>query len=151
MIPQSPLSELFWILFLFPVVGALFGVYWIYLDAAIRGSDSPFLWATGCVVIPFLLIGYLLYRSEIGGRTEPASQQERLVGTFAVAHMVSVLGLVFLLPPDPFTQLTYYLPFVIIGTLPGFWLVWRRGYAQFRHKIGLVHKSEKRTKDGVGP
>jgi hypothetical protein len=147
MVLQSLPSELFWILFLFPAIGALLGVYWTYLDATARGSGSPSQWAIGCVVIPFLLIGYLLYRSKIGGRKEPASQRERLVGTLVVAHMVSVLGAVFLLPPDPFTQLLYYLPLVVIGLLPGYWLVWRRGYARLRHKVGLVHESERQRQD----
>ncbi|RDI73059.1 hypothetical protein DWB78_08255 [Halopelagius longus] len=124
--------------------------YWIYLDAKERGSDSSLLWAVGCTVFQPLVVGYLLYRSEIGGRTEPAGLTERAVGTFVVGHILTVqlwlaLRYVGVLPPfvDSFTlELLYYALLFAAGVVPAYWLVWRRGWARLRRAFGWVQESE---------
>lgn len=113
---------------------ALIG-YWVFLDADERGSNASLLWAIGCIVIRPLSLGYLLYRSEIGGRTEPAGETERAVGTFVISYIVAVqlrfiLRYVGAYPTvvGGFTaELYYYILLFAVGGIPGYWLVWQRG------------------------
>ena len=127
---------------------ALLG-YWVHLDAGERGSDSALLWAVGSVLVPPLSLGYLLYRSEIGGRTEPAATTERAVGPFVVGHLVAVqlrfvLSRFGALPfGEPGLGWPTYLPLLTAGVLVGYWLVWRRGWARLRREFGWVHESER--------
>ena len=123
--------------------------YWVHLDAGKRGSDASLLWAVGCVVVPPLVFGYLLYRSEMGGRTEPAGVTERTVGTFVVGHLVAVqlrfvLSLFDALPfGDPGVGWPTSVLLLAAGALVGYWLVWRRGWARLRREFGWVHDSER--------
>lgn len=125
----------------FVVVSVLLGC-WIYADAIARGSDSALSWAIGSVATLFLTGVYLLYRHRIGGRTDPASRQERIAGTVVVAQVVGLGVAVQLPPPDPFTQVMYLPLFVIAGLIPGYWLVWQHGYARLRRRVGVVHDDE---------
>ena len=122
--------------------------YWVHLDAVERGSDRSPAWALGCVLVPPLVVGYLLYRSEIGGRTEPAGVTERLVGTAVIVHLVAVqvrfvLSAFDALPfGDPGVGWPTYLLLLAAGGPVGYWLVWRRGWARLRRAFGWVHESE---------
>ncbi|MFC6826980.1 hypothetical protein [Halopelagius fulvigenes] len=124
--------------------------YWIYLDAKERGSDSSLLWAIGCTVFQPLVVGYLLYRSEIGGRTEPAGPTERAVGAFVVGHVVAVqlwfvlrsVGVFPQFVDDFAVELLYYALLFAVGAVPGYWLVWRRGWARLRRAFGWIQESE---------
>lgn len=127
----------------FVVVSVLLGC-WIYADATARGSDSALSWAIGSVATQIVIVVYFLYRHRIGGRTDPASRQERIAGTVVVAQVFGLGVTVQLLPPDPFTQVTSLPLLVIAGLLPGYWLVWQHGYARLRRRIGLVHDDEQR-------
>ncbi len=125
--------------------------YWIYLDATERGSNANLLWAIGCTAFQPLVIGYLLYRSEIGGRTEIAGVRERSIGTFVIGHLVAV-QLWFALRFSnviatgiypPVVELQYYVALFVIGAIPGYWLVWKRGWARLRRRIGWIQESER--------
>jgi len=127
--------------------------YWVSLDAAERGSDASLLWALGCVVFQPLVVGYLLYRSRIGGRTEPAGVQERLVGTFVIGHFVAaqlwfalrLLDVLASVTYPPVVELQYYLALLAVGVLPGSLLVWNRGWERIRRTLGWVHEQERET------
>jgi hypothetical protein len=124
--------------------------YWIYVDATERGSDAALSWAGGCAVFQPLTIGYLLYRSEIGERTDPAAASERAIGTFVIAHLVAIQlrfvlrysGLITPPVPSPVVELLYYVGLLVVGILPAYWLIWQRGWARTRRKIGWSQKSE---------
>lgn len=130
------------------LVLALVG-YWVHLDASERGSDADLLWALGCVLVPPLVVGYLLYRSEIGGRSEPSGVTERAVGTFVIGHLVAVqlrfaLSTMEALPfGEPGLGWPTYLLLLAPSLALGYWLVWRRGWARLRRAFGWVHESER--------
>jgi hypothetical protein len=137
--------------YLFHVLfSALIG-YWIYLDATERGSNANLLWAIGCTFIQPLIIGYLLYRSEIGGRTKPAGVSERLIGTFVIGHLVTAQLWFVLRFTDiistrvypPIVELQYYSALFVVGVIPGYWPVWKRGWARIRREFGWVQESER--------
>ena len=139
----SPFS-LFHVLF-----SALLG-YRVHLDASERGSNANLLWAIGCTVFQPLTVGYLLYRSQIGGRIEPSGTVERLIGVFVIGHLLTVL-LWFVLRftevistaiYSPTVEFQYYVVLFVVGVVPGYWLVWNRGWARIRRRIGWVQQSE---------
>lgn len=125
--------------------------YWVYLDATERESNANLLWAIGCTVFQPLTVGYLLYRSQIGGRTEPAGIGERLIGTYAVGHLIAAQLWFALRFTDvisttvypPLVELQYYVVLLIIGAVPGYWLVWKRGWSRIRRRLGWVQESER--------
>lgn len=129
---------------------ALLG-YWVYLDTTERGSNANLLWAIGCTVFQILVIGYLLYRSQVGGRTESAGVGERLMGTFVIGHLITVQLWFVLRFTDvvsdtlypPVVELQYYVTLFMVSVIPGYWLVWKRGWARTRRKIGWVQESER--------
>lgn len=124
--------------------GGLCFAYWVYLDATERTSDSAVAWAIGSLTVPLLPLGYLLYRHRIGGRPEPASRRERVVGTLGLAVVSGLVVEAQFAPPDPFTQIVH-LPVAVFAAVPvSYWLVWRSGYARLRRRIGLVHEDEQR-------
>jgi hypothetical protein len=98
-----------------------------------------------------LTIGYLLYRSQIGGRTEPASLGERLIGTFVIGHLVTVqlwfalrfIDAISTPVSSPIVEAQYYVVLFVVGVSLGYWFVWKRGWARIRRKIGWVHESER--------
>lgn len=137
----------------FFVMHAIFYVllgFWIFIDAKARGSDSAAVWGVGCLIFPLLVIGYLLYRSEIGGRTEKASIVERGAGTIIIAHLNAVV-LRFILSlndvypqfvEQPLAEVPYYLFLFILGAIPGYLLIWRNGWAQIRHRFNWASESD---------
>ncbi|WP_266080813.1 hypothetical protein [Haladaptatus caseinilyticus] len=134
------------------IFSALIG-YWIYLDATERGSDANLLWALGCTFIQPLILGYLLYRSEIGGRTEPAGVTERVIGTVVIGQLVTeqlwfglrFTGIIASRVYPPAVELQYYVALFAVGVIPGYWLVWKRGWARIRREFGWVQESERAT------
>lgn len=137
--------------YLFHVLFSAFIGYWVYLDATERGSNASYLWAIGCTVFQPLVIGYLLFRGQIGGRREPAEATERAVGSLIIGHLIAV-QLLFVLryfEAIPTTNLSlvveaqYYVVLFIVGVLPGYWLVWKRGWARIRRIIGWIQESER--------
>lgn len=120
----SPFS-LFHVLFLV-LVG-----YWVFLDATERESSGNLFWAIGCMVFQPLVIGYLLYRSQIGGRTEPAGAKERIIGIFVIGHLVAAQLWFILRFADvimttvypPIVELQYYVALFMVGAIPGYWFV----------------------------
>lgn len=133
------------------VLFTVFIAYWIHVDATERGSDAALLWAGGSAVFGPLIIGYLLYRSEIGERTHLAMASERAIGTFVVAHLVAI-QLWFVLrysgvitPPISSlgVELLYYVGLLAVGLVPGYWLVWKRGWARTRRKVGWSQESDR--------
>ncbi len=130
----------FWL----PALSTLLLGYWVYLDASIRGSDAALLWAVCCTAFLPLIIGYLLHRSEIGGRPEPANRRERILGTYLAAHVFAAL-IVTLIPQLQLSRPMFYFGALLVGLLPGYWLVWNRGWAQLRREFGWSHPSESVT------
>lgn len=137
-------------LYLLHVLFSAFIGYWVYLDATERESNASYLWAIGCTVFQPLVIGYLLFRSQIGGRREPAEFAERAVGSFIVGHLIAVqlwfvLRYFEVIPTanlSPIIEFQYYVALFVVGVLPGYWLVWKRGWARIRRSIGWIQESE---------
>lgn len=123
--------------------GVLCFAYWVYLDATERTSDSAVVWAIASLSVPLLPLGYLLYRHRIGGRPEPASRRERVVGTLGLAVVSGFVVGAQLSPPDPI-QIVYFPVYLFAVSPVSYWLVWRGGYARLRRRIGLVHEDERR-------
>ena len=125
-------------------------IYWIFVDAKARGSDSAETWALACLLLPIIALFYLISRSEIGGRTEKASLTERAAGTYVIAHLLAILiplilqimGLSLHSVANSLGELPYSLLLLLLGGLPGYLLVWKNGWAQIRHRFDLTQESE---------
>ncbi|CDK39748.1 hypothetical protein [Halorubrum sp. AJ67] len=137
--------------YLFHALSLILVGYWVYLDATERGSNMNYLWAIGCTLFQPLTVGYLLYRSEIGGRTRTAGTLERIVGTFVVGHLVTIqlwfvlgyMNVVTTITHPPLVELQYYIALFVVGVIPGYWLVWKSGWARTRRKLGWVQEAER--------
>lgn len=100
------------------VAGALAVGYWVYLDAAARGSEAPAEWAVVCALAAPFALAYLAYRHRIG-RHPGAGRRQRAAGTLAVGVATGLILAATLSPPDPFTQLLALPAATLVGVLPG--------------------------------
>lgn len=90
------------------LVGVAAYVGWIYRDATVRGSESPFRWALGAFLLgPLVLLAYLPKRRELGARPEPPSRVTKALASVGAGLWVSFVLGAFFAPPDPFTQVLY--------------------------------------------
>jgi len=89
--------------------------YWVYRDAALRGSTHPVGWAVASVVgFQIVPVIYLFARERIGPRSESPSRFDRTLGAVAVGVVVVfVIGALFT-PPDPFSQVAFATPAVLV-------------------------------------
>lgn len=46
------------------------------------------------------------------------------------------------LPAYPYLGIDFYLLFLALGGVPGYWLVWRGGWGRLRREFGWVHPEE---------
>lgn len=100
------------------VLGVAGYVYWIYRDAARRGSDHPVAWAVGAFVLgPLVLVLYLPRRPRPSTPPTPPSPLTKALASIGAGLWVSfVLGALFL-PPDPFSQVAVLGSLVITAPL----------------------------------
>jgi hypothetical protein len=108
---------------LVPLLGLLLGVtvgglvLWVALDARTRG-ENPLLW--GLLAVPlypvFPVVFYLLRRR--AARTRPPGNRFYLARVLAIGSVLSFAVAVLAAPPDPFTQVSYWVvafPLVVAG------------------------------------
>jgi uncharacterized membrane protein len=123
-------------------------IYWVFVDAKARRSDSAENWALACLLLPIVVLFYLIYRSDIGGRTEKASLTERATGTYVIAYLIAMLiqlilhvvGLNLHSVTNSFGELPYNLLLLLLGGLPGYLLVWKNGWARLRRRFNLTQE-----------
>lgn len=102
--------------------------YWVSRDAAARGSSSPFLWGVSAALGGIVGLYYLFVYRPGRERSAPPTRGERVAGTVIVADVAAMFVGAFLAPPDPFTQLVWWLR-TFVPLLPvAYLLVYRRGY-----------------------
>ena len=102
-----------WIV-LIPVLILAVG-YWVYRDAALRGSTYPLGWAIASVVgFQVVPVIYLLLRERIGPRSEPPSRFDRTLNATVVGIVVVFVIGAFVTPPDPFTQVAFATPAILV-------------------------------------
>ncbi|WP_256393397.1 hypothetical protein [Natronoarchaeum rubrum] len=90
--------------------------YWVYRDAALRGSTNPLGWAIASVVgFQFVPIIYLYYRERIGPRSEPPSRFDRTLNATVVGIVVVFIVGALVTPPDPFSQVAFATPAVLVA------------------------------------
>lgn len=102
---------------LLPLVGLLGVAVWVYEDARDRSSRSPLLLAAATAVVPFLLVGYLLWVAlgRMGERSSPPGTRERVAGTLGFGTLIAFVVGALVGPPDPVTQSLY----AAAGLVPG--------------------------------
>lgn len=104
-------------------VGSLLS--WIFLDAKARGSDKADWWAmTAWFLVP-ALVYFVWSRRTLGQRATAPSHTERLLGTVGTGFVIAFLSAGVLSPPDPFTQIYYWIGSLPIGLVLGYLFVWR--------------------------
>ena len=122
MVPFSQLAPL--------TIGTLAWIpiaYWVYLDAAARGSSAPILWAlVSAPFTPIILYYLLVYRSS-NDRIHPPTRRETLTRAAAGSSVVAALAATTLAPPDPVTQVGYWTVAFVVAALLWYVLVYRRG------------------------
>ncbi|SNZ17221.1 hypothetical protein SAMN06269185_2933 [Natronoarchaeum philippinense] len=98
------------------ILGLILAVgYWVYRDAALRGSTYPFGWAIASVVgFQIIPVIYLLLRERIGPRSEPPSRFDRTLNATVVGIVVVFIIGALVTPPDPFAQVAFATPAVLV-------------------------------------
>ncbi|ESP88880.1 DUF7534 family protein [Candidatus Halobonum tyrrellensis] len=126
---MAPIAPLTYALFALAVGVTLVPVvYWVSRDAAARGSSSPSLWGAFTAVSGVVGLYYLLVYAPRNERSVPPSRGERAAATVVVADVGAMLVGALLAPPDPFTQLVWWLPSVVLLLPVAYPLVYRQGY-----------------------
>jgi len=107
--------------------------YWVYRDAALRGSTHPLGWAIASVVgFQIAPVIYLLSRRRIGPRSEPPSRFDRTLAATSVGITgVFVIGAL-VTPPDPFSQVAFATPAVLVAIPAAY------AYATYRDRDASV-------------
>jgi hypothetical protein len=88
-------------------VGSL--AYWVRADADARGFQRPDRIAAWAVLVSPHLLYYLAVTRRNGERTDPLGRGEHVAGTLALASVTALLVGAVVSPPDPFTQVRYWL------------------------------------------
>jgi len=123
-----PWQVLAGVTFLAYLVGLLTIGYWVFRDARERGSDGSSSWAIAAALFPLMLVVYVFYRSRIGERGQHADQRERAAGSYIVGFLLAFVSGALLSPPDPFSQLLWFVGALPVGLLVGYLLVWQDGW-----------------------
>lgn len=101
-------------------------------------------------MIPYIAHGlYLGYRSNIGGRPDPASKGERAFETFVLPSLLTPLivigigiisgNLYFRIKNEDLFLAAIYL----VTLLPSYWLVWQGGWKRIRIRMGWLTELER--------
>lgn len=114
------------------LVGLLAIGYWVYRDARERGSDGPSSWALAAALVPLMLAVYVAYRSRIGERSHRSDRPERAAGSYVVGFLFAFVSGAMLSPPDPFSQLLWFVGALPVGLIVGYLLVWQNGWRKLR-------------------
>jgi sec-independent protein translocase protein TatC len=82
--------------------------FWVYRDAARRGSSHPFGWAVASVAgFHVMVLLYPFLRKWIGPQTEPSTRIERaMLAAISGILLAFVIGAL-VSPPDPFAQIVF--------------------------------------------
>lgn len=110
------------------VVTLLSVFYWVSRDAAARGSSSPSLWGASAALSGVVGLYYLFVYAPGRERSVLPTRGERAAATVIVADVAAMVVGATLAPPDPFTQLVWWLPSIALLLPVSYLLVYRRGY-----------------------
>jgi len=102
--------------------------YAIAADASARGASGLFWGVFVFGLFPLAVPAYLLYRTRLPTRTEPAGQLEQVLGAFGIGGTVAVILSSVLTPPDPFSLLVYGPPLLIVLVPAAFVLCYDPGW-----------------------
>ncbi|SFR69097.1 hypothetical protein [Halogeometricum limi] len=84
-------------------------------DAGERGSDHPVRWGVLAVVVPPSLVAYFVVRRRLGSRGPP-TPEERGARTVAAGVLAAVVVGSLFAPPDPISQIRWFLPTLAVTT-----------------------------------
>jgi sec-independent protein translocase protein TatC len=83
--------------------------YWVRADASARELERPGRLSTWVVLFAPFLLYYVAVTRRNGERTRPLGRAEHVAGTLALASVTALLVGAVVSPPDPFTQVRYWL------------------------------------------
>jgi sec-independent protein translocase protein TatC len=83
--------------------------YWVRADASARGLERPGRLSTWVVLFAPFLLYYVAVTRRNGERTRPLGRAEHVAGTLAVASVTALLVGAAISPPDPLSQVRYWL------------------------------------------
>ena len=107
---------------------ALGFAYVVARDADARGSSVPTVWGVGSVVAWPAGLFYLLVYARRRERSRPMERGERAAVTVVLAGLVAFVVAAAVGPPDPFTGFAWVGAVGPLLLVPGYVLVYRRGY-----------------------
>ncbi|MBZ6496455.1 hypothetical protein [Natrinema longum] len=88
--------------------------YAIGTDANARGANG-IAWAMFAILLlPIAIPAYGAYRTRLPARDEPPGSTERRLGAFGIGTTTAFVVSALVSPPDPFTQLLYVVPLVVV-------------------------------------
>lgn len=100
-----PVWSVVWVLAVAVIVSR-----WVYADARARGSSVPALWAVSFLPVVFVQVWYVGVYRRRNERVRPRTSGERWTAVAALAAVLSALVAGIVAPPDPVTQLVYWVP-----------------------------------------
>lgn len=101
---------------------------WVYLDATARQLSWPVLWAALSGPVLGMLLYYLAVTRPRHERVRRGGRRERLAGATATACLTAMIAAAVIAPPDPFTQVRYWIGAVVVAAPPAYYLVYREQY-----------------------
>ncbi|WP_348610974.1 DUF7534 family protein [Halobaculum rarum] len=110
--------------------------YAIARDADARGSGVPTVWGAGSVALWPAGVYYLLVYARRRERSRSTGRGERAAATVAAAGTVAFVFTAVFAPPDPSSQLVWLGVAGPLSLVPGYALVYRRGYRRLRFGSG---------------
>ncbi|WP_246391830.1 DUF7534 family protein [Halosimplex pelagicum] len=97
--------------------------YWARSEARAKGSSTFDVFLYMSVVVGIVHYWYVRFlRGDSGPRDAPPTRRERLAGTYAMAVVTAFVVGASVSPPDPLTQVLYFLP-LFVGSFAVAWLV----------------------------
>ncbi|MFC7098478.1 DUF7534 family protein [Halobaculum marinum] len=102
--------------------------YAVIRDADARGSSVPTVWGVGSVIAWPAALWYLLVYARRRERSRAPDRGERAAVTVALAGVTAFVLAATAAPPDPVTQLVWAGALGPLLLVPGYVLVYRRGY-----------------------
>ena len=102
---MPPVWSLVWVVAVYVIVS-----WWVYIDANARGSSVPALWAVSFLPVVFVQVWYMGAYRRRNERVRPRTSGERWSAVAALAAVLSALFAGIVTPPDPVSQLVYWVP-----------------------------------------